>query len=32
MNLLRYIKSANFSQDEIKNLIQAAESIKASSH
>lgn len=32
MNLLRYIKSANFNEDEIKNLIQAAESIKTSSH
>ncbi len=32
MNLLRYIKEANFDEHEIKSLIQAAESIKAASH
>jgi len=32
MNLLRYIKEASFTEDEITNLIQAAESIKANSH
>ena len=32
MNLLRYIKEASFTEDEIKSLIQAAESIKANSH
>ena len=31
MNLLRYIKEASFTEDEIKNLIVAAESIKANS-
>lgn len=29
MNLLRYIKEASFTEDEIKSLIQVAESIKA---
>lgn len=29
MNLLRYIKETDFSEDEIKNLFQAAEKIKA---
>jgi transcriptional regulator with XRE-family HTH domain len=32
MNLLRYIKKASFTEDEITSLIQAAESIKANSH
>ena len=32
MNLLRYIKGASFTEDEIKDLIQAAESIRANSH
>ena len=32
MNLLRYIKEASFTEDEIKSLIQAAESIKANTH
>ena len=32
MNLLRYIKEASFTEDEITSLIQAAESIKANSH
>ena len=31
LNLLRYIKEASFTEDEIKNLIVAAESIKANS-
>ena len=31
MNLLRYIKEASFTEDEISNLILAAESIKANS-
>ncbi|HDZ3476952.1 TPA: helix-turn-helix domain-containing protein [Pseudomonas aeruginosa] len=32
MNLLRYIKETSFTEDEIKNLIQAAESIKTETH
>ena len=32
MNLLRYIKEASFTEDGIKSLIQAAESIKANTH
>ena len=32
MNLLCYIKEASFTEDEIKSLIQAAESIKANTH
>ena len=32
MNLLRYIKEASFTEDEIKSLIKAAESIKANTH
>lgn len=32
MNLLRYIKEASLTEDEIKSLIHAAESIKANSH
>ena len=32
MNLLRYIKEASFTEDEIKDLIQAAKSIRANSH
>ena len=32
MNLLRYIKEASFTENEIKSLLQAAESIKANSH
>jgi transcriptional regulator with XRE-family HTH domain len=32
MNLLRYIREAGFNEDQIKDLIQAAESIKANSH
>jgi transcriptional regulator with XRE-family HTH domain len=32
MNLLRYIKEAKFTEDEIKGLVQAAEGIKANSH
>jgi transcriptional regulator with XRE-family HTH domain len=32
MNLLRYIKEASFSEDEIESLIQAAVSIKANTH
>ncbi len=32
MNLLRFIKDANFSSDEIINLIQVAEGIKNKSH
>ena len=31
LNLLRYIKEASFTEDEIKSLIVAAESIKANS-
>lgn len=32
MNLLRYIKETSFTEDDIKSLIQAAESIKAYTH
>ena len=32
MNLLHYIKKASFTEDAIKSLIQAAESIKANTH
>jgi len=32
MYLLRYIKEASFTEDEIKNLIQVAEGIKARTH
>ncbi|EFE5758820.1 TPA: helix-turn-helix domain-containing protein [Escherichia coli] len=32
MNLLRYVKEACFTEDELKNLVQAAENIKANSH
>lgn len=32
MNLLRYIKAASFTEDEIKSLIRTAESIKADTH
>lgn len=32
MNLLRYVKEACFTEDELKSLVQAAESIKANSH
>jgi hypothetical protein len=32
MNLIRYIKEASFTEDEIKSIIQAAESIKANTH
>lgn len=32
MNLLRFIKDANFSSDEIISLIQVAEGIKSKSH
>jgi len=32
MNLLRYLKEADFNENEIKNLIQVAESIKGSSN
>ena len=32
MNLLCYIKEASLTKDEIKSLIQAAESIKANTH
>ena len=32
MNLLRYIKEASFTENEIKSLIQAAKSIKAKNH
>jgi transcriptional regulator with XRE-family HTH domain len=32
MNLLRYMKEASLTEDEIKSLIDAAESIKANSH
>ena len=31
MNLLRYIKDSNFTEEEIRNLVQAAEGIKANS-
>jgi len=32
MNLLRFIKDANFSDEEIKQLLQAAEGIKGNAH
>jgi len=32
MSLLRFIKATSFTENEIKTLIQAAESIKASTH
>jgi transcriptional regulator with XRE-family HTH domain len=32
MNLLRFLKDTNFTESEIKNLIQVAESIKCDSH
>ncbi|HBL6923219.1 MULTISPECIES: helix-turn-helix domain-containing protein [Enterobacteriaceae] len=32
MNLLRYVKEACFTEDEIKSLVQAAESIKANTN
>lgn len=32
MNLLRYIKEASFTEDEIKSLIRTAESIKTDTH
>lgn len=32
MNLLRYVMEACFTEDEIKSLVQAAESIKANTH
>jgi transcriptional regulator with XRE-family HTH domain len=31
MNLLRFIKGANFSEEELKHLVQAAENIKSNS-
>jgi hypothetical protein len=32
MNLLRYIKGSNFTDEEIKSLIHTAESMKGKSH